>query len=1038
MEPFKMNRPAAKAAQWKEAQKFGPTLSLYTREDAANQNYLYFVLKSYKDGTEANMDVEGEEGTGKGGFISFLQGPKEENNISGQITAGQQPAGYYPLFLDTCFDPERGIAISGGFASFILWVFAYDFDRREAVLLNRDRQIVLSPTELGEIVVKSHLKEVGKLDYLNVGGNVVIDAGLTVNGGMYTTSIFADTYLNLPPLDPTQLTPLTLDAANFRVGISNPLPQYALDVSGDVNVSGQFLVNGQPVTTDLTPITLDPDATRVGINQPNPQYTLDVLGNANISNSLRALQVATASVGVNDLTIRSGPVPPEGSVVADPGSLYMDYNGKLWIKETGAATNTGWVEASTQQFNPDPITLDPINDRVGINNTVPNTALDVTGNGHFTGTVDAENLAARNSLLVAGDSTFMGNLDVKGGVGIDGDLSVIGNAVLFNADVLNSVSAYKFFSGNSFLVGGAGNPEGVVDGAPGSIFMSDSGTLYAKSGTGNTGWKALGSGVTPSDLLPITLDKPNNRVGINNATPAYTLGVGGDANLSTGGTYRISTFPVVAARASNTTIALGRTDMIPDVSTNAVAIGFESNAGPSSISIGANSGKTMQGLSAVAIGNTTANTEQGSYAVAAGFYAGTSKQGESAVAIGPNAGKYTQGTAAVAIGSSAGTGTTTAATGQGNNAVAIGSGAGNASQGTNSVSIGVNSGQNTQSSSSVAIGANAGRYGQGASSVAIGSAAGTGSTTAGTGQGIGAVAVGVSSGSNTQGASAVAIGNGAGSNTQGQNAIGIGVAAANNSQSSNAVAIGNNAGNLTQGDGCIAIGQTAGQTSQSLRAIAIGRSAGFTTQGEYAIAVGALAGQTNQHANSVIMNATGVALNSDGTSRFYVKPIRQNTTATNRLGYDPTTGEITYADVAPAPNITSTIVTSPNYGSNTDFSFDVLLPQPGLYQIHVDHAHKFISAYTVTTRYMIVIYGGVLTDTGVLNSKPFSKISDICEIPLGTYAINNKTVGTSATFFSIAVASYGTFTINCQVQNPNNIPVNTFETTRRVTVMKLV
>lgn len=939
MEPFKLKRPAAKAARWKEAQKFGPTLSLYTREDGANQNYLYFVLKSYKDGTEANMDVEGEEGTGKGGFISFLQGPKEENNISGQITAGQQPAGYYPLFLDTCFDPERGIAISGGFASFILWVFAYDFDRREAVLLNRDRQIVLSPTELGEIVVKSHLKEVGKLDYLNVGGNVVIDAGLTVNGGMYTTSIFADTYLNLPPLDPNQLTPLTLDAANFRVGISNPLPQHALDVAGDVNVSGQFLVNGQPVTTDLTPITLDPANDRVGINKTTPGSALDVVGDGKFTGVLEA----------------------EGMALRDAGLLVA---GRSILRQTDILSN----------------------------------------------------------LEVAGNTTLAGNLDVEGAVGIASDLSVIGNTFLFNADVIDKVKAYKFFSGDISIVGGVGNPNGVETADAGSLFMSSSGVLYVKTGTGNTGWVALGSGVTPTDLLPITLDKPNNRVGINNATPAYTLGVGGDANLSTGGTYRISTFPVVAAGATNTTIALGRTDTVPDTSTNAVAIGYAANVGPSSVAIGNSAGKTTQGSSSVAIGAGAGTTSQGSNSVSVGVNSGQNTQSGSSVAIGVNAGRYTQGASSVAIGSAAGTGNTTPGTGQGSNAVAIGVLAGSDTQGAYSVAVGNQSGQTTQGISAVAVGHNAGNSAQAPRCVAIGEGSGM------TNQKDRSVSIGFGAGSSEQNTLSVAIGSEAGRHNQGSSAVAIGSLAG----------AGTTTAGTGQGTNAVAVGSNAGQNTQGVSATAVGVNAGQTSQGSNAVAVGNSAGQTNQHYNSIILNASGVPLNSDGSFRFYVKPIRQNTTATNRLGYDPTTGEITYADVAPAPNITSTIVTSPNYGSNTDFSFDVLLPQPGLYQIHVDHAHKFISAYTVTTRYMIVIYGGVLTDTGVLNSKAFSKINDICEIPLGTYAINNKTVGTSATFFSIAVASYGTFTINCQVQNPNNIPVNTFETTRRVTVMKLV
>jgi hypothetical protein len=36
---------------------------------------------------------------------------------------------------------------------------------------------------------------------------------------------------------------------------------------------------------------------------------------------------------------------PNGSIVASPGALGMDQTGNLWIKNTGVATNTGWVQA---------------------------------------------------------------------------------------------------------------------------------------------------------------------------------------------------------------------------------------------------------------------------------------------------------------------------------------------------------------------------------------------------------------------------------------------------------------------------------------------------------------------------------------------------------------------------------------------------------------------------------------------------------------------------------------------------------------------
>ena len=46
-------------------------------------------------------------------------------------------------------------------------------------------------------------------------------------------------------------------------------------------------------------------------------------------------------------------------------------------------------------------------------------------------------------------------------------------------------------------------------------------------------------------------------------------------------------------------------------------------------------------------------------------------------------------------------------------------------------------------------------------------------------------------------------------------------------------------------------------------------------------------------ASSIVINATGSELNTNGTDRFYVKPIRQDT-SNNILFYDPITGEITY------------------------------------------------------------------------------------------------------------------------------------------------
>ena len=498
----------------------------------------------------------------------------------------------------------------------------------------------------------------------------------------------------------------------------------------------------------LLPITLNATDGRVGINQTTPTQALDVTGNAHI----------TGTVDAEDLAVRNS------LLVAGPATIFeLALSGIPNAPKPDVLMYDTTTKGVSYGPAPDPsvlpLTLDTTNNRVGINQTTPSQALDVTGDAHITGMLDVTDLGVQNSLLVVGAAT----------VG-----QVTANGVFTNGDTTT----------------GTLHLESIANSSKSNVLMYDTTT------------KEVSYGATPApDIAPITLDKINNRVGINFASPSYTLGVGGDANLVTGGVYRINGFPMLASVGTDTSVAVGRTGTIPAASTNSVAIGTSANAGISSVSIGQNAGNTGQLSNAVAVGN----------------QAGQYTQAASTVAVGSSAGRYTQGTGAVAIGSSAGLGTTTAGTGQGINAVAIGNQAG----------------QDTQGGSSVAVGPNAGRYTQGNSTVAIGNQAGQGTTTAGTGQ----------------------------------------------------------------GGSAVAIGTAAGLDTQFPHAVAIGTSAGRNIQGSNAVAIGRLAGETNQHFNSIILNSSGAALNSDGSSRFYVKPIRSLVDPSlPRLSYNATTGEICYGD----------------------------------------------------------------------------------------------------------------------------------------------
>src|SRR5262245_11257791 len=48
--------------------------------------------------------------------------------------------------------------------------------------------------------------------------------------------------------------------------------------------------------------------------------------------------------GATGFKITRGTGTPEGTVTATPGSLYLDQNGLLWVKNTGTG-NTGWASA---------------------------------------------------------------------------------------------------------------------------------------------------------------------------------------------------------------------------------------------------------------------------------------------------------------------------------------------------------------------------------------------------------------------------------------------------------------------------------------------------------------------------------------------------------------------------------------------------------------------------------------------------------------------------------------------------------------------
>jgi hypothetical protein len=145
----------------------------------------------------------------------------------------------------------------------------------------------------------------------------------------------------------------------------------------------------------------------------------------------------------------------------------------------------------------------------------------------------------------------------------------------------------------------------------------------------------------------------------------------------------------------------------------------------------------------------------------------------------------------------------------------------------------------------------------------------------------------------------VAIGNfaGTGNGLFSTDFVAIGNLAGSTGTGNYSVSIGANAGSDYAGANAVLIGHGAGADHgvvPGINMVAIGAFAGSENQGNNAVAIGYLAGANNQSQNSIVINATGNALQG-GFAGTYIAPIRENSgNITNGLYYNVTTKEVTY------------------------------------------------------------------------------------------------------------------------------------------------
>ena len=436
-------------------------------------------------------------------------------------------------------------------------------------------------------------------------------------------------------------------------------------------------------------------------------------------------------------------------------------------------------------------------------------------------------------------------------------------------------------------------------------------------------------------------------------------------------------------------VAVGRNAGNVNQGTSAVAVGYaaaQTAQGNYSTAVGYYAGNNTQGIYATALGNAAGQTSQGTYATALGSLAGVTSQGAYSTAVGDAVGQTSQGTQAVAVGHATGLEY------QGAYSTAVGTSAGRLTAGAYSTSMGFNAGYYYTGENSVAIGpmashinypstaygqeqtsvgshagyqyakrysvnmgVNGGRVNAGYWSVNIGTNAGySHASNVGVANGDYAVNLGGSTGFYDCEEFSVNVGEAAGHSYARNRSVNIGASAGYSYAGSYSVNIGQTAGfgvrnaALTNaGIGSVNVGINAGYSNDGHYNTCVGDGAGFavtTTSGAdgHGVCIGRLAGYNHAHHHTTIINSVGGIVDSAGTYRCYITPIRYNTETYylqyNGSAYDGTyggSGEVTMSSSTPTSD--DRLKFNEKFIANATDTLMKLRPQTYDKQVYLSH-----------------------------------------------------------------------------------------------------
>jgi hypothetical protein len=346
------------------------------------------------------------------------------------------------------------------------------------------------PLTLEKIDGHVGINQLNPTEALDVVGNVKVSNQITAS------TIYADTYLNYPIQD---LSPITLDPINDRVGINKTTPTEALDVIGNATVSGTLSVGAGASTADQT--------TLLKLNSSRPWIFKTQNDGKDIA--LQAMTDGkyfyfndTAGAPIASFLAKSTNTPPN-AVFIDT-TLFMRGN----LAQLSGATSLKALTATTVTCSG---MIDQGSNAAALAGLVSPTGyfgLNVTGNSNtYRGIVVGSGVngntpyiaSSKNGNGVAGPLHFQTDATTRLAIDASGNVGIRTTAPAYDLDVNGSCRASNLTLNTATVTSSTGTPEGVLAANVGSLYLRGDGgtgtTLYVKeSGTGNTGWKTVGGG----------------------------------------------------------------------------------------------------------------------------------------------------------------------------------------------------------------------------------------------------------------------------------------------------------------------------------------------------------------------------------------------------------------------------------------------------------------------------------------------------------------------------------------------------------------